>query len=147
MGVAIAMAAVAATFAGLVIWLGTWLRSEVKESRAATDTAHQQQMRADNTQSENEALKVRIAGVEQELRVETERREIAEAQRNRAYETARDQIVNRLKKANVTDAPKLFAEIASLDFRVGVAGIVREVSAVPETASAKSGDGLPDKGP
>src|SRR5678815_2073850 len=138
MGVAIALAATAATIAGLVIWLGSWLRSEVKENRAASDMVRQKQTESDNYRAERDAFKVRLDGAEQELRIEKERRVIAEAQRNSAFTMAKKQTMNLIKESGIDDAANLVTQLIALDFRTGL------LQVVPQSDDSAASDGLID---
>jgi hypothetical protein len=82
-----------------------------------------------------------LVTTQDELRKEKNLRASAEAERNDAYRTARDQIVERLKKGNVADANHLITDLLSMP----LGGMPK---AVPEgRATAPGPDALIDPWP
>lgn len=118
-------------------------RRDGRELIAAHDMLDKER---EETRAVRNELALEIAAhavTEDSLRKEKDLRASAESQRNDAYRMARDQIVERLKKAKVADANHLIADLLSMPLPgVLVSGVPQ---AVPQgRATAPGPDSLID---
>lgn len=106
---------------GVVTLFGAWLHGTHKEAKALSDMLIAVNKELEKTRSELHDETLSLAAMQEQLDETKSRLATAEAQRNQAYEAARDHIVERIKKSGIADASKLLSDLLAGGFpTVGV---------------------------
>lgn len=86
-------------------------RKDGRELIAARDRIEKLDEEYGELERDRNGLTVELAAARELLAKERDLRAVAESQRNTAFQQARDQLVERIKKSNVADAQRLVADL------------------------------------